>query len=276
MTLLYIYILWVAACVDSISADSHITVSARVGSTAVLPCNLRKEFTERSIVRWHTDVGFVFERSSDKTSIGSGYEGRVDVPEDELRKGNCSLVLKNVRITDDGAYRSFVVEYVDRTNTGKTQEISRVKLSVDVFWNISAEVGSTVLLPCEWSDLSIQTPHIEWYIDSEIVFERKGKESYQGEGYKDRVDVPEDELLKGNCSLVLKNFGFTDEAVYRSSMVVTHTKKSVLVQKVELSVYKKPEERKDETSSSSGEAGINWPHPLIFIISLLMCLFFSH
>ncbi|XP_053092698.1 butyrophilin subfamily 1 member A1 [Pangasianodon hypophthalmus] len=270
MTLLYIYILWVAACVDSISADSLVTVSARVGSTVVLPCNLRKEFTKTPHVRWHNGVEVVFERSSDGKYIDPGYEGRVDVPEDELRKGNCSLVLKNVRITDDGLYKSFVAEYVDRTNTGKTQEISRVELSVDAF-QISAQVGSTVVLPCEWSDLSIQTPHVQWYIDSEIVFERKGKDSLQGERYEGRVDVPEDELLKGNCSLVLKNFSATDAAVYRSSMVVKQ-KNRKLVQKVKLSVYEKPEEKKDQTSS---EAGINCSCPLVLIISLFMCFLFS-
>ncbi|MCJ8735558.1 hypothetical protein PDJAM_G00248400 [Pangasius djambal] len=223
---------------DSISADSHITLSARVGSTAVLPCNLSNVFTETPHVRWRTGDEIVFERSSDGTDIGSGYEGRVDVPEDELRKGNCSLVLKNVRITDDGFYKSFVVEHVDKTNRAKTQEISRVELSVDVFQIVSAHVGSTVVLPCEWRNLSIQTPHVEWYIDSEFVFERKGKESFQGEGYEGRVDVPEDELLKGNCSLVLKNFNATDAAVYRSSMLVTQ-KNRKLVQKVKLSVYGK-------------------------------------
>ncbi|MCI4381423.1 hypothetical protein PGIGA_G00251520 [Pangasianodon gigas] len=134
-------------------------------------------------------------------------------------------------------------------------------ISASAFWNISAQVGSTVVLPCEWRNLTNYAPHVEWYIDSEIVFERKGKESFQGEGYKDRVDIPEDELLKGNCSLVLKNLSATDAAVYRSSLVVKHSKKPVLVQTVKLSVY--------------GEAGINCPRPLILIISLLMCLILS-
>ncbi|XP_053093237.1 uncharacterized protein LOC113545586 isoform X2 [Pangasianodon hypophthalmus] len=236
MTLLYIYILWVAACVDTISTDSHITVSAEVGSTVVLPCNLSNVFTETPHIRWRTDDGFVFERSSDGSDTGSGYEGRVDVPEDELRKGNCSLVLKNVSVTDHSFYKSFVVEHVDRTATNKVKEINKVKLNV--FWNISAEVGSTVVLPCDWRNLPIQTPHIEWYIDTEIVFDRKGKESFQGEGYEGRVDVPEDELLKGNCSLVLKNVSATDAAVYRSSMLVKH-KSSKLIQEIKLSVYGK-------------------------------------
>ncbi|XP_060767686.1 butyrophilin subfamily 1 member A1-like [Neoarius graeffei] len=275
MALLYISILCFAACVGSISADDHVTVSAKVGSTVVLPCNLKNVFTETSLIRWKIGEAFVFERSSEGTAEGPGYEGRVDVPEDELLKRNCSLVLKNVRITDDGAtdnsvYKSFVMEHVDRNKT-PPQVLSRVKLSI-YMQIISAQVGSTVVLPCEWRDPSIQTPYVEWYIDSEVVFERKGKESFPGEGYEGRVDVPEDELLKGNCSLVLRNVSVTDEAIYKSSMLVEHTTEQVLVQKVKLSVFEKPEESKEDPPSNSGEAGINCPCLLI----LLVCFLFSH
>ncbi|XP_060771392.1 butyrophilin subfamily 1 member A1-like isoform X3 [Neoarius graeffei] len=238
MTLLYISILCFAACVGSISADDHVSVSAKVGSTVALPCKLKNAFTETSLIRWKIDEAVVFERSSESKAEGEGYEGRVDVPEDELHKGNCSLVLKNVRITDDGAtdnsvYRSFVMEHVDRNKAPPA--LSRVKLSIDM-QIISARVGSTAVLPCEWRDPSIQTPYVEWYIDSKVVFERKGKESFPGEGYEGRVDVPEDELRKGNCSLVLRNVSVTDEAIYKSSMLVEHTKEQVLIQKVRLSV----------------------------------------
>lgn len=105
-----------------------------------------------------------------------------------------------------------------------------------VFWNISVQVGSTVVLPCDWRNLPVHTPHVGWSIDSEVVFERTGNESFPGEGYEGRVDVPEDELLKGNCSLVLQNVRVTDAAVYRSSLVVKQTEKPVLVHEVELSV----------------------------------------
>ncbi|KAF5893097.1 antigen like protein, partial [Clarias magur] len=236
MTLLYHCILCVAVCVGSISAVPQATVSARLNSSVVLPCKLTDAFTLTSHVRWRADDEIVFERSSDGTSAGKGYEGRVDVPEDELRKGNCSLVLKNVSVADDGFYRTFVVEHLDKTNTDKIQEINRVILSVDAL-QISAHVGSTVILPCDWRDLSITIPHVEWYADNDIVFERMGKEAYPGESYEGRVDVPEDELRNGNCSLILKNVSINDAGVYRSSMVVQHPRKTVLVQKVQLSVY---------------------------------------
>ncbi|KAI5100911.1 hypothetical protein C0J45_9897 [Silurus meridionalis] len=217
-----------------LSEDPSITVEAHVGSTALLPCHLRKVFTQTPHIRWHADNEVVFERSFDVTHEGPGYEGRVDIPEEELCKGNCSLVLKDVRFTDHTFYRSFVVEHVEDTNTDKSTEINKIQL--DVFQSVSAQVGSTAVLPCDWRHLSIETPHVEWSIGREIVFERKGKESSQGKGYEGRVDVPEEELLKGNCSLVLNQCYVTDETLYSSYILMTDTKKPVLVQNIKVSV----------------------------------------
>ncbi|XP_046714763.1 uncharacterized protein LOC124392117 [Silurus meridionalis] len=264
MILLSISIFWLSVCVDPISADPHITVEAHVGSTALLPCTLSKDFSKTPHVRWRADNEIVFERNIDGTHEGPGYEGRVDVPEDELRKGNCSLVLKDVRITDHTFYRSFVLEHVEATNTNKT-EINTVQL--DVVQRVSAQVGSTAVLPCDWRHLSIQTYYVKWIIGLKIVFEREGNETFQGEGYEGRVDVPEEELLKGNCSLVLKNVSVTDETLYSSYMVVINNYK--LVQKVKLSVREKSEERKDDPSDPSDEAdGMNL---LIIITVCIIC-----
>ncbi|KAK2834044.1 hypothetical protein Q7C36_014745 [Tachysurus vachellii] len=273
MSLLYISILWVCACVDS--AEPNVTVSAPVGSTVILPCKVTGLSAQSTHFRWSTGYVIVFERSMYGSRVSSGYEGRVDVPVDALRKGNCSLVLKDVRITDDRFYKTFSVELRYNRRPNIWREINRVDLSVDVVWNITAQEGSTAVLPCKWSDLPVQTPHVQWFIDSEIVFERKGKESFDGEGYEGRVDVPEDELLKGNCSLVLKNVSVTDAAVYRSSLLVKNKEETRLVQTVTFSVDVKPQKKEDVTPAPSGEAGINCPQPLILIMSFLMCLLFA-
>ncbi|KAF4081714.1 hypothetical protein AMELA_G00164400 [Ameiurus melas] len=102
-------------------------------------------------------------------------------------------------------------------------------------FTVSGHVGSTAVLPCDLESEDTGTPHIRWDIGSEIVFERHGEATYQGEGYEGRVDVPEEELRKGNCSLVLRNLKPTDAAVYRSSQIVRHTKISVETETVELS-----------------------------------------
>uniref|UniRef100_A0A3B4D0W3 Ig-like domain-containing protein n=1 Tax=Pygocentrus nattereri TaxID=42514 RepID=A0A3B4D0W3_PYGNA len=106
--------------------------------------------------------------------------------------------------------------------------------------NISAKVGSLVLLPCDFSSKlsSIQKPHIEWSISSETVFERGGNESFQGYSYEDRVDVPEDKLSHGNGSLVLKDVRHADERIYKCKlkMKTGRQNKWVFIQAVSLSV----------------------------------------
>ncbi|XP_047675932.1 uncharacterized protein LOC113638173 [Tachysurus fulvidraco] len=261
MSLLYISILWVCACVDS--AESLVTVSAQVGSTVILPCNLTEEFKQTPVIRWQFNKDTVFERSSNGTYSGSGYKGRVDVPVDELRKGNCSLVLRNVRFTDDQIYKSFIMVHGDTNNTTDAKEINSVTLSVYAL-QISAPVGSTAVLPCDWSHLFIKTPYVKWFIDKKTVFERKGNNSHQGEGYEDRVDVPENELLKGKCSLVMKNISVSDTGIYSSSMLITDSQKSVLVQKVKLSVV--------DDSDSHQTRRKNWIILYVMIVIIIIII----
>ncbi|XP_046714703.1 uncharacterized protein LOC124392062 [Silurus meridionalis] len=253
---------------DPISADTHITVEAHVGSTALLPCRLSKVFTQTSVIQWRAENKVVFERSFNGANVSEGYEGRVDVPENELRKGNCSLVLKDVRITDHAFYKSFVVELVEATNTGKATKINTVQL--DVFQRVSAQVGSTAVLPCDCRNISIQTPNVAWRIGNMTVFKRVGNDTSYGEGYEGHVDVSEEELLKGNCSLVLKNVSVTDEALYSSYILTNDKKNPNFVLRVKLSVSELSEEMKDDPSAPSGEAdGMN---PLIIITVCIICL----
>ncbi|KAI5615186.1 hypothetical protein C0J50_10909, partial [Silurus asotus] len=95
--------------------------------------------------------------------------------------------------------------------------------------SVSGDLGSTAVLNCKLKNADPET-HIRWSTESGIVFERQGESSYQGEGYKDRVDVPEDELRKGNCSLVLRNLQLTDKNVYTCSYEVKLYKRDTRIQ----------------------------------------------
>ncbi|KAL7868537.1 hypothetical protein SRHO_G00099210 [Serrasalmus rhombeus] len=139
---------------------------------------------------------------------------------------------------------------------------------------MSARVGSSAVLPCDWRNVSTQSPHVEWRTISETVFERRGGELYQGEGYEGRVDVPEDHLLKGDCSLELKNVRPEDEGVYESFLLVRRTKRSlrskrVFLQSVELSVDETPEEDFSDRVAVADDAGVNCHYPQIIALSIL-------
>ncbi|KAL7858725.1 hypothetical protein AOLI_G00188270 [Acnodon oligacanthus] len=129
---LYGSFLWFAACVDPLPAPSQIFLSARVGSSAVLPCDWRNVSTQSPHVVWQTISETVFERRGGALYQGEGYEGRVDVPEDHLLKRDCSLELKNVRPEDAGVYESFLlVRRMKRFLRTKRVFLQSVELSVD-------------------------------------------------------------------------------------------------------------------------------------------------
>uniref|UniRef100_A0A3B1IVB3 Ig-like domain-containing protein n=1 Tax=Astyanax mexicanus TaxID=7994 RepID=A0A3B1IVB3_ASTMX len=141
---------------------------------------------------------------------------------------------------------------------------------------MTARVGSSVVLPCEWRDVLSPSPHIEWRTLSETVFERLGEEHYEGEGYEGRVDVPEDKLKKGNCSLELKNVKAEDAGVYQSYLMVKQEKSgldSKQVQSVELSVDESPEDRSFQRFVVTDDAGMISPHLLTVAFSLFLYLF---
>ncbi|XP_066525771.1 uncharacterized protein [Hoplias malabaricus] len=147
--------------------------------------------------------------------------------------------------------------------------------------NITATVGSSAVLPCDWRNVtkiqsSSQSPHVRWRIISETVFERQGEKLYQGEGYEGRVDVPEDQLLKGNCSLVLNNVSAEDAGVYESYLVVKRSKralapKRVFLHRVELSVDA-PETPNNESSDSGSHTGVIIT---VFVIVALVLILLS-
>ncbi|KAM9496436.1 uncharacterized protein Hap1MRO34_025846 [Clarias gariepinus] len=284
----YICTVWISVCVYLLSAEPEISVSGPVGSTAVLPCQLTSVDTDIPYIRWNTESEIVFERLSERLYQGEGYEGRVDVPVEELRKGNCSLVLHNLTFTDTGVYTSYqTVRRTKRSVNFKVVSISRVKLSVHDLLSaepeisVSGPVGSTAVLPCQLTSVDTKTSYIRWNTESEIVFERLGERSYQGEGYEGRVDVPVEELRKGNCSLVLHNLTFTDTGVYISYQTVRRTKRSVrvrrgtvLINSVNLSVYVPPLKETD-VGISAAPTVMKSPHPLVLslVSSLLVQLF---
>ncbi|XP_053340663.1 CD276 antigen homolog [Clarias gariepinus] len=128
----YICIVWISVCVERLSAVHQVNVSGTVGSTVVLPCELTS--VEQGI-RWGFVQKLVFERKDGKTFQGTSYKNRVDVPVDELRKGNCSLVLKDLKLTDEGIYTSYnaIRSTVNSTShyfTPEDLQIGQVKLSV--------------------------------------------------------------------------------------------------------------------------------------------------
>ncbi|KAL0962344.1 hypothetical protein UPYG_G00338880 [Umbra pygmaea] len=107
--------------------------------------------------------------------------------------------------------------------------------------SISSPVGSQAILPCTWKSQLDKVPicHVQWQTPDDTVFEQKGEIRWQANEFKGRVEVPEEKLEKGDCSLIVHDVQLGDVGLYESFMVVdsARMKRRVFIQSVLLSVY---------------------------------------
>ncbi|XP_071355628.1 galectin 17 isoform X2 [Trachinotus anak] len=94
--------------------------------------------------------------------------------------------------------------------------------------------------------------HIQWTTVADTVFEQWGSRKWQMEDFKGRVEVPEEKLRSGDCSLIIQDVQIGDAGRYESFMVVDgvrSTKTKVFLQGVKLSVF----DHKSHRSQAPGE-----------------------
>ncbi|KAM9838652.1 uncharacterized protein ACBR49_017350 isoform 2-T2 [Aulostomus maculatus] len=109
--------------------------------------------------------------------------------------------------------------------------------------SVSSLVGEQVVLPCSLkNDLGDVPPpacHIQWRVLSETVFEKRDKQKWEADEYKGRVEVPEESLGSGDCSLIINDVQIRDTGRYESFMLVDGEwpRTRVFIQSVKLSVF---------------------------------------
>ncbi|XP_043114327.1 galectin 17 isoform X6 [Puntigrus tetrazona] len=140
----------------------------------------------------------------------------------------------------------------------------------------SSRVGLAAVLPCSVESLlePEHTFHIQWETVSNAVFERMGQERFQGEAYRDRADVPEEQLVRGDCSLFLRDVRFSDAGVYESYLVVGQSsiKNRVFIQRVQLAVTEPVLPRETETQQIQSALGKNCSRRVSDVLSAVSML----
>ncbi|ROI38984.1 Junctional adhesion molecule-like [Anabarilius grahami] len=171
---------------------------APLGSSVVLPCYVDEALPLKGLKDYHHRAHFFT---------------------DQIKHGNFSLRLENVRAGDKGFYRCKV--YTEQESDETLVQIKEVEhLSVSGSDHlVSASVGEDITLNCS-VDSHIPPELIQevsWRkMDGNImilVFE-KNKTLPADERYRDRVEFFTDEIPKGNFSLRLKSVRTEDKGVY--------------------------------------------------------------
>ncbi|XP_033950017.1 galectin 17 [Pseudochaenichthys georgianus] len=200
----------IGSLVDSFSlssATSPLSVTFKVGNQAVLPCSWKQRLGEEApstcYIQWNSPADTIFELQGEKKWQAEEFQGRVEVPEEKLKSGDCSLVISDVQIGDTGRYESFML--VDGARSTKTKVfIQSVKLSVSDYKSILFRGPGEDLV------LDLYTQH-----SGKVVFQDRNSSEWSVVWMRGEEDSERMEQDVANERLTIKNLKSSDEGMYK-------------------------------------------------------------
>uniref|UniRef100_A0A3Q4G6U9 Ig-like domain-containing protein n=1 Tax=Neolamprologus brichardi TaxID=32507 RepID=A0A3Q4G6U9_NEOBR len=215
------------SCRVTVSGKSHLVcpsqIVATMGDDVVLPCQLKLavdansetvEWTKPSvnpnIVHFHKDGRLVYENQN------PSYHFRTRVFVDELIKGNVSLKIFNVKLSDEGTYRcsipwiheeASIVLTVGDGSENPDQTINKENHNITLEWTFTTKPNTSIsalkILCSLNNDLTLYFLH-----DGVEVSE------VQDEKFSGRVQSDKDALREGRIRLQLSRLRTEDSGLY--------------------------------------------------------------
>ncbi|XP_063044377.1 butyrophilin subfamily 2 member A2-like [Engraulis encrasicolus] len=201
-------------------------LTAQLGASVLLPCAADSPLPlEELEVEWRrADSGallHLFQEGEERPeSQNEAYRGRAHFVTEGFATGNYSLLLTDVNLEDVGMYMCKV--YTEMDSSTVTAEIMHIeRLTVAGGAVVSSYVGDEAILNCS-VDSHIHPDQLE------VNWRKKGQQQITvlsvkhgqidpnstQKDYRDRVDLFDAEITKGNFSMRLKNIRPGDQGEY--------------------------------------------------------------
>ncbi|XP_041664877.1 galectin 17 [Cheilinus undulatus] len=262
----------VGSLADSSSLPSSTlpqSITHKVGEQAVLPCSWKSRLGEVDLpschIQWKNPLKTVFEKRGESKYEAMAFKGRVEVPEERLGSGDCSLIIRDVQIMDTGRYESFMV--------------------VDGAWSSKRRVfiQSVRLLVSDHRDLRFHAPGEDFVLDlytnhsQRVIFQARNSSEWTDlwmRGDKDSERLDKHPLME---QLTIRNLKYSDEGLYKvvddhglaiSTMQLFVKEGSISYRKQQTQENQEPTDGAPKVSSSS---------LLLFsaLVTILHILYFS-
>ncbi|XP_025757414.1 butyrophilin subfamily 1 member A1 [Oreochromis niloticus] len=196
-------------------------VQAVYSEHVLLQCYLTPPLNAASeTVKWTRGNDVVILCQNGKYNPGAQrehFEPRTALSLEALTKGNLSLMLSSLKLTDTGRYKCSLI-------TENLEKSCYVNLTVgesDVIGSdepVKANVGEDVILPCHLEPpFNVSTLTVEWKRNKTYVHvyrSMKHDPNQQNTHFINRTYLFCDEIGKGNISLLLRNVSKDDEGLY--------------------------------------------------------------
>nr|XP_043904765.1 CD276 antigen-like isoform X2 [Solea senegalensis] len=200
-----------------------------LGEDQLLSCYLTPQNIEQVSVSWTKKgiEGFVYQYSNGSANLtyqNSQFTGRAEMFPDALVAGNASLLLRNVRPTDDGEYTCNISSSIGQGEVNvylKTAEILYDVMSTNK--TPITILGEDQLLSCYMTTPSLNQVSVTWVKKGVEVFYYQYSNgavniSDQNSEFRGRTEVFPDGLIRGNASLLLRSVTRTDAGEYTCSI----------------------------------------------------------
>ncbi|XDV11322.1 hypothetical protein PO909_000290, partial [Leuciscus waleckii] len=228
--LMFISLTVITVISDGLSVRGpSVPLVAPLGSSVILPCYVDEPLLMEGLeVEWRrkeseTLVHLFQDGESRPEAQQQDYQDRANFFTEEIKHGNFSLRLDNLRAEDKGEYTCTVHTQKESGETEvQIKDVERLLVSGSDR-SISASVGEDVTLNCSVD--SHITPEdfeqVSWKKTDEdediLVLLYENNEAFpdsSNERYRDRVEFFTAEIPKGNFSVRLKSVRTEDKGVY--------------------------------------------------------------
>ncbi|KAI5104492.1 butyrophilin-like protein 2, partial [Silurus meridionalis] len=199
------------------------------GEDLILPCFIKSKISAVDMrVEWfkldvEDSLVHLYEEHEDRNkNQAPSYRKRTSLLKEELQKGNASLKLSALRVSDEGEYKCFIADKSQSDDITVNVIVEEILEVVGPAAPLVAVAGKDLILPCfiksntsavdmrvEWFKLDVKDSLVHLYEDHE------DRNKNQAPSYRKRTSLFKEELQKGNASLKLSPLRVSDEGEYK-------------------------------------------------------------
>ncbi|XP_073719691.1 butyrophilin-like protein 2 [Misgurnus anguillicaudatus] len=186
------------------------------GDDVVLSCQLQPAMSAASMeIKWKYRGDLICHYKDGQMTVSEGYEDKVSLSLLDLQNGDVSLKLRDIQLSQRGAYTCEVISEWQAKEEYIFLHLSSENFRLVAPYTIFADLGEDVTLPFNLEpETNAVSMKIKWLKSRELVYDCKYGQETANPAYVDRVSLSTEELERGNLSLTLRNFQPSDSGSY--------------------------------------------------------------